>query len=288
MTSSTHVLLQTLSTHGKGGVGGNARGVKQYNGELFAAVNNGSNTVADLQARRQRPQVRQAGDDDQRAGERRLRQRSHVRRRRDDGRFIRRASEQRGMDGWHDRRSNWLGAARRRSGSTAQVGVINERRLLVTLKTDPDPGTVDVVPLHDGAVTGAAPVAVSPRRPARSRRSAFPSIRDGTAVITLAHSNQDGLFRNGAFTSVIDAGQGAAAGRPSWKIRLHGQHRQQDHQSPDRHGEQRLRGQPGGGHHHDRRSAGGYRCRRRVSGRDRPRRRAVPLVVVHLQHGSVN
>ena len=41
-----HVLLQTLSTHGKGGVGGNARGVKQYNGELFAAVNNGSNTVA--------------------------------------------------------------------------------------------------------------------------------------------------------------------------------------------------------------------------------------------------
>src|ERR1700737_1080504 len=42
----THVLLQTLSTHGKGGVGGNARGVKQYNGELFAAVNNGSNTVA--------------------------------------------------------------------------------------------------------------------------------------------------------------------------------------------------------------------------------------------------
>ena len=42
----TNVLLQTLSTHGKGGVGGNARGVKQYNGELFAAVNNGSNTVA--------------------------------------------------------------------------------------------------------------------------------------------------------------------------------------------------------------------------------------------------
>ena len=46
MMSDTHVLLQTLSTHGKGGVGGNARGVKQYDGELFAAVNNGSNTVA--------------------------------------------------------------------------------------------------------------------------------------------------------------------------------------------------------------------------------------------------
>src|SRR3954468_22668048 len=44
--ADTHVLLQTLSTHGKGGVGGNATGVKQFNGELFAAVNNGSNTVA--------------------------------------------------------------------------------------------------------------------------------------------------------------------------------------------------------------------------------------------------
>src|SRR5213595_1448669 len=42
----TQALLQTLSTHGKGGVGGNARGVRQYQGEIFAAVNNGSNTVA--------------------------------------------------------------------------------------------------------------------------------------------------------------------------------------------------------------------------------------------------
>jgi len=44
--ADTHALLQSLSTHGKGGVGGNARGIKQYNGELVAAVNNGSNTVA--------------------------------------------------------------------------------------------------------------------------------------------------------------------------------------------------------------------------------------------------
>src|SRR5882724_6905027 len=44
--TATSGLLQTLSTGGKGGVSGNARGVKQYNGELFAAVNNGSNTVA--------------------------------------------------------------------------------------------------------------------------------------------------------------------------------------------------------------------------------------------------
>ena len=41
-----NVLIQTLSARGKGGVGGNARGVKQYNGEIFAVVNNGSDTVA--------------------------------------------------------------------------------------------------------------------------------------------------------------------------------------------------------------------------------------------------
>src|SRR4029450_2220516 len=43
---ATRVLLQTLSTHGMGGVGGNARGVKQYKGEIVAVVNNGSNSVA--------------------------------------------------------------------------------------------------------------------------------------------------------------------------------------------------------------------------------------------------
>jgi hypothetical protein len=30
--ADTHALLQTLSTHGKGGAGGNARGIKQFGG----------------------------------------------------------------------------------------------------------------------------------------------------------------------------------------------------------------------------------------------------------------
>ena len=47
------------------------------------------------------------------------------------------------------------------NGSTAQVGVVNDHQVLVTLKTDPIPGTVDIVPLHDGRVTGAVPTAVS-------------------------------------------------------------------------------------------------------------------------------
>src|SRR5690242_18548447 len=44
--AATHALLQTTSTNGQGGAGGNARGVRQLDGELFAAVNAGSNTVA--------------------------------------------------------------------------------------------------------------------------------------------------------------------------------------------------------------------------------------------------
>jgi hypothetical protein len=94
------------------------------------------------------------------------------------------------------------------NGSTAQVGVVNDRQLLVTLKTDPDPGTVDVVQLQDGAISGAPAVAVS--APAGSLTPfGFAVYPDGTAVITLAHSNQDGLFRDGAFTAVVGAGQAA-------------------------------------------------------------------------------
>jgi hypothetical protein len=100
-------------------------------------------------------------------------------------------------------------------GSTAQVGVIDETRALVTLKADPDPGTVDVVPLHDGAVAGSAPTAIS--APSGSLTPfGFSVYPDGTAVITLAHSSQDGLLRDGAFTSVIAAGQTA----PCWMTRV--------------------------------------------------------------------
>src|SRR5215510_7920899 len=44
--ADSRVLLQTLSTQGKGGVGGNARGIRQLDGTLVAVVNNGSSTVA--------------------------------------------------------------------------------------------------------------------------------------------------------------------------------------------------------------------------------------------------
>src|SRR5215467_12572975 len=38
--AQTGALLQTLPTQGKGGAAGNARGVRQFEGEWFAAVNN--------------------------------------------------------------------------------------------------------------------------------------------------------------------------------------------------------------------------------------------------------
>jgi hypothetical protein len=211
--AGTQVLLQTLSTHGKGGVGGNARGVKQYNGELFAAVNNGSNTVAiyrrdgnrlrfdKLVTTTSAPVSVDFGHDH-----------LYVAGATTVDSFVVHRNTVEWMDGTTT--LELAGGGVPPNGSTAQVGVINERRLLVTLKTDPDPGTVDIVPLHDGAVTGAVPTAVS--APAGTLTPfGFSVYPDGTAVITLAHSSQDGLFRNGAFTAVIGAGQAA----PCWMTR---------------------------------------------------------------------
>jgi hypothetical protein len=45
------VMTKTLSTEGEGRIAGSARGVTQLKGELIAAVNNGSNTVAYTGAR---------------------------------------------------------------------------------------------------------------------------------------------------------------------------------------------------------------------------------------------
>jgi hypothetical protein len=212
--SGTHALLQTLSTHGKGGVGGNARGVRQLDGGLLAVVNNGSGNVAIF--RRQgaglvfdkliqttsAPVSLDFGND-------------HL--------YVAGATTvdsfamHHGSVQWLDGTA-WLelsGGGAPPNGSTAQVGVLDGRHVLVTLKTDPDPGTVDVVSLHDGAIAGTLPVAVS--APAGTLTPfGFAVYRDGTAVITLAHSSEDGLFRNGAFTSVIPAGQSA----PCWMTKV--------------------------------------------------------------------
>jgi hypothetical protein len=205
--AETHTLVQTLSTHGKGGAGNNARGVKQYDGELVAAVNNGSDSVAlftrvgdvlkfdRVVSTTSSPLSVDFGNDHMYVA---------------GATTVDSFAMQRDTVQWLDGTTGLelAGGGAPPSGATAQVGVINGKQLLVTLKTDPDPGTVDIVALHDGRVTGAVPTAVS-ALPGTLTPFGFVVYRDGTALVTLAHSNQLGLFRDGAFASVVDAGQAA-------------------------------------------------------------------------------
>jgi DNA-binding beta-propeller fold protein YncE len=205
--AETHALLQTLSTHGEGGAGGNARGIKQLDGGLVAVVNNGSNSVAlfrrvgDL-LRFDRIVPTSSAPVSVDFGNGHL----YV-----AGAMTIDSFALQGAIVWLDGTAQLelAGGAIPPSGSTAQVGVINDRELLVTLKADPDPGTVDIVALNRGRVTGAAPTAVS-APDGTLTPFGFATYPDGTALITLAHSNQDGLFRDGSFASVIAAGQAAS------------------------------------------------------------------------------
>jgi hypothetical protein len=209
----THALLQTLPTHGQGGAGGNARGVRQYQGDIVAAVNAGSDTVAvfrrDGDGLRFQQSVTTTSSPvsiDFGNGHMYVAGATSV-----DSFRVRD-----GVVEWMDGTTalELFGGGVPPPGSTAQVGVINESQLLVTLKTDPTPGTVDVVTLNNGAIAGAVPNAVS--APGGSLTPfGFSVYPDGTAVITLAHSNQDGLFRDGAFGAVVAAGQSA----PCWTTR---------------------------------------------------------------------
>ena len=211
----TGALLQTLSTNGKGGVSGNARGVKQFEGGLVAVVNYGSNSVS---------LFRRTGSGlalEQTVGT------SSAPVSIDFGNHHMYVAGTTTVDSFAMQNGNlWLdgtaslqlvGGATPPAGSTAQVGVVDSSSLLVTLKTDPIPGTVDVVSLSNGAVVNAAPSVVS--APAGSLTPfGFSVYPDGTAIITLAHSNQDGLFRHGAFAGVVASGTNADA--PCWMTRV--------------------------------------------------------------------
>lgn len=209
--AATNTLVQTLSTHGQGGVSNNARGIRQQNGDLVAVVNNGSNSVA---------LFRRIGN-----GLKfdRLVSTSSAPVSVDFGNEHLYVAGVTTVDSFavHGDAVWWDGTAALEldggavppAGSTAQVGVINDRQILVTLKTDPTPGTVDVVELQGGAVTGQLTPVSAPA--GTLTPFGFAVYRDGTAVITLAHSNHDGLFRDGAFTSVIASGQAA----PCWMTR---------------------------------------------------------------------
>lgn len=212
--ADSHVLLQTLSTHGQGGAGGNARGIRQHDGRLVAVVNNGSDSVAIfrrdgdvLKFDKVVPTTSAPVSVD--FGNNHL----YVAGASTVDSFVLHESSVQWLDGTTE--LELAGGGIPPAGSTAQVGVIGEQRILVTLKADPDPGTVDVISLDRGRVTGSAPTAVS--APDGSLTPfGFAAYADGTALITLAHSNQDGLFRDGGFASVIAAGQAASC----WMTRV--------------------------------------------------------------------
>jgi hypothetical protein len=95
-------------------------------------------------------------------------------------------------------------------GNTAQVSVA-DNNLIITLKTDPTPGTVDVIRLRkDGSVSHSVKAIAAP--PNTLTPFGFHVAEDGTALITLAHSNNIGLFKNNAFVDVISISQNA----PCW------------------------------------------------------------------------
>ena len=206
--AQSQVLLQTLSTRGKGGAGGNARGIKQHDGGLVAVVNYGSNTVAlfrrngdvlkfdKLVSTSSAPLSVDFGNDH-----------LYVAGATTVDSFLLHQNSVESLDGTTD--LALAGGGVPPTGSAAQVGVIGEGQLLVTLKADPDPGTVDIIALDRGRVSGSAPTAVS-APDGTLTPFGFATYPDGTALITLAHSNHDGLFRDGSFTSVIAAGQAAS------------------------------------------------------------------------------
>jgi hypothetical protein len=205
--AESRVLLQTLATNGEGGAGGNARGVRALDGSLLAVVNNGSQTVTlyrrtgdtlkfeNIVSTTSAPlSVDFANDHMYVAGATTV------------DSFVVRGGSVQFLDGTAS--LSLAGGGLPPAGATAQVGAVSDKQLLVTIKTDPTPGTVDVVALDHGRVTGT-PTAVS--APAGTLTPfGFTTFRDGSAVITLAHSSQDGLFRDGAFSDVIGAGQTAS------------------------------------------------------------------------------
>jgi hypothetical protein len=195
--------LQTISTSGKGGVSGNARGLQTWEGRLLAAVNYKSGTVSIFRREGDRlaldelivptspPVSVDFGNDHLYvAGDTTV------------DSFEIHGEHVGKLDG--SVRLALAGGGIVMPGATAQIGVVNADSLLVTIKTDPIPGTVDVIHLNGGAAFGAADAVSAPA--GTLTPFGFSVYPDGAAVITLAHSGHDGLFRDGEFKSIAVSG----------------------------------------------------------------------------------
>lgn len=201
-------LLQVLDTEGKGGVAGNAGGIKQYKNKLVAVVNNGSNSVSIFKRRDKELYLKKVictstGPVSIVFG------RGHM--------YVVCIDTIHSIslsDFKHDGCASLVlaGGITPVAGNTSQVGYTGDK-VLVTLKNDPSPGTVDVVTLsRTGKIKSVTPVAA----PANTLTPfGFSTLEDGTALITLAHSNNLGLFRDDAFVAVVTLNQAA----PCWTAR---------------------------------------------------------------------
>ena len=276
----TGVLVQRLSTRGKGGAAGNARGVRQLEGEVIAAVNFGSSSVTLF--RREGDRLRfdgQVQTTSQPVSVDFGNGHMYVAGVTTVDSFVMHDGEVGRLDG--TAQLELAGGGAPAEGSTAQVGVLDERHLLVTLKA-PAPGTVDVIPLRGGAVSDAPPLAV-PAPEGSLTPFGFLANGDGSALVTLTGTNENALFRGEAFVDVVPAGQGS----PCWMTRagqdrVRGQHERADHRPHRRDRQPCVRRCAGGGIRADRRTRG-RRRRRRRAGRGGPRRRSRPPVAVRLQ-----
>ena len=212
--AATHALLQTISSSGKGGVAGNARGVKEYDGKLVAVVNNGSGTVAVFHRagnilEYEQSVVTSSAPVSIDFGNNHM----YVAGATTVDSFTLTGDHVGAMDGTTG--LTLVGNSLPPAGSTAQVGHVDGKTLLVTLKTDPTPGTVDVISLSRGAVSGSANAVSAPV--GTLTPFGFSVYPDGSAIITLAHSGHDGLFRDSGFKDVVVSGGQAA---PCWTTRI--------------------------------------------------------------------
>ena len=195
---ATGVLVQTISTGGRGGVSGNAGGIAA-NGRLVAIVNFSSQSVSlfdltpqgftltDVITTLSPPVSVTFGH-----GHLYVLGTTSVESHRLDGRHLESASD---------------GSATllRADGSAAQVGVVGNQ-LLIAEKSN----VLEVVDLQAGAVTGT-PVEVP--TPAGSDTPLGLVTRGNTGYVTIAHSDEVGLVRGGQLTALVGSGSQHA---PCW------------------------------------------------------------------------
>jgi hypothetical protein len=203
---TTGVLVQTLPTNGQGGVGGNAGGTTAWD-DTVAAVNFGSQSVSIFTRRHNgfvltqivgsvSPPVSVAFA------------RHHV--------YILGTTtvESHAFDGETvDASPDGVVTLLRADGSAAQVGVAGDQ-LLISEKS----GVVEVVDLRHGEVAGSA---TNVALPPTDRDTPFGLVTRGAAgYVTIAHSDEIALVRNGQLLALTAIGSGFPTGpgqqAPCW------------------------------------------------------------------------